>query len=209
MSANPEIDQYLDRGCGRCPLYNTPACKVNSWREELKSLRAIVLKSGLKEELKWGVPCYTFEGDNVLIISALKEYCTISFFKGVLLKDPENLLDKPGPNTQSARLIRYTSTEVIEEQEEVLLSYIQAAIEIEKAGLKVDFKAKNELAYPEELEAFFERDPALQNAFEALTPGRQRGYVLYFSAPKQAKTRISRIEKYIPRIFEGKGVHDR
>ncbi len=205
---NPGVDQYLEIGCGRCPLVGTPDCKVNSWREELIELRRIILKSGLKEEIKWGNPCYTLEGKNVLMLSSLKSCALIGFFKGALLNDSYGLLVSPGKNSQSDQRLVFTNVETVLDQESIIMEYIQQAIEIEKAGLKVDYK-KNPEPIPEELKIVFENDPALKTAFESLTPGRQRGYILHFSQPKQAKTRFSRIEKCIPKIMEGKGFHDR
>ena len=206
---NPQIDNYLAVGCGRCPLGGTPQCKVHNWTDELEHLRSIVLQCGLTEELKWSMPCYTFQGKNVVMVSAFKEYASLSFFKGSLLKDPDGLLDKPGENSQAARLIKFTSVRKVKEMEPALKSFIKEAVANEKAGKKVNFKEKHELQLPNELQLKFEENPALKAAFESLTPGRQRGYVLYFSAPKQSATRISRIEKYMPKIFTGKGVHDR
>lgn len=191
----------------RCPLGATPDCKVNNWPEELEKLRMIVLDCGLTEELKWGVPCYTFQKSNVLIISAFKEYCSLSFFKGALLKDAHRILEKPGENTQAGRLVKFTNVKQIVELEPVLKEYIYEAVEAEKAGLKVNTK-KNPEPIPEELQNKFEDIPALKTAFDALTPGRQRAYILHFSAPKQSKTRVSRIEKYMEKILAGKGLND-
>lgn len=204
---NPLIDNYLSEGCGRCHLGGTPQCKVHQWEDELKLLRSIVLDCGLTEELKWGVPCYTFRNNNVAIVSAFKEYSAISFFKGALLQDTHHLLDKPGNNTQAARLIKFTSTEDILKMESTLKAYIYEAIEVEKIGLSVSFKKKPE-PVPEEFQTALDQQPELKNAFEALTPGRQRGYILYFSAPKQSKTRVSRIEKSMVKILKGEGLHD-
>lgn len=206
---NPKIDTYLAEGCGRCPLGGTPACKVHNWPKELAYLRALVLDCGLTEELKWGVPCYTFQGSNVLIVAAFKEYCSISFFKGALLMDANAILVAPGENSQAARLAKFTDVNEIVELESVLTAYVFEAIEIEKAGLKVEMKRNTELDLPEELQARFDEDSELKAAFEALTPGRQRGYVLHFSAPKQSKTRESRIDKCIDKILAGKGFQDR
>jgi len=206
---NPQVDKYLLDGCMRCELGGTAACKVHNWEQELDILRGIVLDCGLNEELKWGVPCYTFNDANILLMSAFKEYCALSFFKGALLEDKHNILQKPGENTQAARLLRFTGVEEIIKLEPVIKEYIREAIAIEKAGLKVELKAKNELEYPEELLQKFDEDPVLKATFEDLTPGRQRGYILFFSAPKQSKTRLSRIEKCVPQIFLGKGLHDR
>lgn len=205
---NQEVDHYLSEGCGRCPLVGTPQCKVNNWREELEHLRRIVLDCGLTEEVKWRVPCYTHHKRNILIMSAFKEYCALSFFKGALLRDEHGILDKPGENTQAARLVRFTSVREIMVLEPVLKAYIYEAIEVEKAGLKVDFKEKTELVFPEEFQKKLDEDPALKTAFEALTPGRQRAYNLYFSAPKQSKTREARVGKCVEQIFNGKGLND-
>ncbi len=205
---NPQIDTYLADGCGRCPLGGTPQCKVNDWREELKQLRLIILESGLVEELKWGVPCYTFEKSNVLVMAAFKDYCSVSFFKGVLIEDDKSVLVKPGENSQAARLIRFTSVQQVLDLELTLKDYINKAIEVEKTGLKVSFKQPSEQDIPDEFQQKLDELPALKAAFKALTPGRQRGYLLYFSGAKQSKTRASRIQKYIPKILEGKGFHD-
>jgi uncharacterized protein YdeI (YjbR/CyaY-like superfamily) len=205
---NPEIDLYLAEGCGRCPLGGTPQCKVHDWTKELKRLRSIVLDCGLVEELKWKVPCYTLEGHNILIVAAFRDFCSVSFFKGSLLKDTFSVLDKPGENSQAARLIRITSVKEITTKEEAIRDCIRQAIEIEKSGKKVDFKAKTELVLPAELLEKFDELPVLRTAFEALTPGRQRGYVLFFTGAKQSKTKVDRIVKCIPRILEGLGMHD-
>lgn len=206
---NPNVDLYLEQGCMRCALGGTPQCKVHNWPEELIRLRAIALDCGLTEEIKWGVPCYTKGNKNILIVSAFKDYCAISFFKGALLKDTHNILDKPGENTRAARLIRFTDVRRVMELEPVIKAYINEAMAVEEAGLNVNFKESQELEYPEELQNRLDNDPMFKSAFEALTPGRQRGYVLFFSQPKQSKTRESRIEKCVPKIFEGRGVHER
>ncbi|MDH5606532.1 MAG: YdeI family protein [Anaerolineae bacterium] len=206
---NTNVDLYFTQGCGRCSLGGTPECKVHSWPKELAKLRAIVLECGLREESKWGVPCYTFEGSNVVLVSAFKEYCALSFFKGVLLKDAEGILDAPGENSQAARLIRFTNAQEIIELEPVLKAYIYEAVEVEKAGLKVELNDNAELVFPEELQMILDENPALKTAFLALTPGRQRGYILYINGAKQSKTRLDRIEKYIQQILDGKGMYDR
>ncbi len=202
---NEKIDLYLEQGCMRCPLGGTPECKVHNWPNELNELRRIVLECELKEELKWGVPCYTFNGANILIVSAFKEYAALSFFKGSLISDPLGLLVAPGPNAQSGKLFKFTGVKDILDIEDEIKAYIFEAIEVEKAGLKVESKKLEDMEYPEELITKLEEDVAFRNAFEALTPGRQKGYIYFFSAPKQSKTRISRIEKLTPKIFEGKG----
>lgn len=199
---------YFAEGCGRCPLKATPQCKVHAWASELKYLRGILSKTELVEELKWGVPCYTYNGKNVAIIAAFKECCSISFFKGVLLPDPDRILVKPGENTQASRLIRFTSFDQIVDLEPSIHKLIGHAIDVERKGLQVARDAKQELVYPEELVTAFQSVKGLRNAFDKLTPGRQRAYVLFFTAPKQSKTRASRIEKCVSQIFVGKGLHD-
>lgn len=205
---NPQIDTYLTDGCGRCPLGGTPECKVHNWPNELRYLRSIVLECGLTEELKWGVPCYTYKNANIAIVSAFKDYSSLSFFKGALLKDEEGILVKPGENSQAARLFKFTDVGQIKAIEDTIKAYVYEAVEVEKAGLKIDFKQKDELEYPEELKEKLSSFPALSEAFEALTPGRKRGYIIHFTQPKQSKTRASRIEKCIPKIMEGKGFFD-
>jgi uncharacterized protein YdeI (YjbR/CyaY-like superfamily) len=205
---NPQIDLYLAEGCGRCPLGGTPKCKVHDWQKELNLLRKIVLDCGLTEELKWKVPCYTIDGRNVVIVAAFRDHASISFFKGALLADTYRILESPGENCQAARVVRFTSVDAIRAVTHILREYIHQAIQVEESGLKVEFKAKNELVIPVELERKFAALPSLRAAWEALTPGRQRGYVLFFSAAKQSKTREARIEKYIPWILEGRGMHD-
>lgn len=202
-----EVDYYLLEGCGRCDLYQTPDCKVHNWPEELKSLRSIVLECGLKEEFKWSQPCYTYNGKNVLIVTAFKDYACISFFKGSLLSDGEGLLVIPGKSSQAARQLRFTDTVAILEQEDIIKAKIFEAIEVEKAGLRVEFKKTPE-PLPEELLVKFVEMPELQEAFESLTPGRQRGYVLHFSQPKKSETRASRIERCVEKIMRGVGMHD-
>ncbi len=205
---NKSVDNYFIEGCGRCPLGSTPACKVHSWTSELEYLRNIINACGLTEESKWGTPCYTYQKKNILMLSALKDYCCISFFKGALLNDEKNLLVKPGPNSQAARLFKFKNINEIRTIESDIKAYIFESIAVEKAGLKVAFK-KNPEPLPDELIAKFEEDPVLKNAFEALTPGRQRGYIIHFSQAKQEKTRFSRIEKCIPMILAGIGLHDK
>ncbi len=205
---NPKVDKYLIDGCGRCPLVGTPECKVNNWQEELKQLRRIVLDCGLTEELKWSMPCYTYKKNNIVMIAAFKKYCSFSFFKGALLQDSFKILSKPGENSQAVRMAKFTNTQQIIEHEATLKAYIFEAIEIEKTGLKIDFKQNKKLVYPEEFQEKINEIPSLKSAFEALTPGRQRAYILYFSQPKQSKTRLSRIEKCMPLILNGKGLND-
>lgn len=204
---NPGIDQYLIDGCGRCDLYKTPDCKVNSWRPELIELRAIVLNSDLTETFKWSQPCYTFNDKNVLIVTAFKNYACVSFFKGALLNDSHGILVTPGKSSQAARQLRFTSIEQIFEAKSHIETFIKEAIEIEKAGRKIGFK-KNLESIPKELEEAFEEDSVFESAFYSLTLGRQRGYILHFSQPKQSKTRKSRIEKCIAKILNGEGLND-
>lgn len=191
---NPKVDNYLE---------NLP-----KWQTELTLLRKLALACGLTEELKWGVPTYTHKGANIILLGNFKENCTISFLKGVLLHDSEKILDKPGENSQSARLIRFTSADEIVSLTPTIKAYIYEAIEVENAGLKVDLKKSTDLVYPEELLIAFAGNSAFKSAFEALTPGRQRAYNLFFSAAKQSKTRESRIEKYTQRILDGIGFND-
>lgn len=205
---NTSVESYFSDGCGRCPLGGTSRCKVHNWTEELKLLRSLIIDCGLEEESKWGVPTYTYHKNNVLILAAFNEYCSISFFNGALLSDDAKILEKPGKNTQAARLIKFTDVKEIPKLKSKIKAYIFEAIELEKAGLKVEFE-KNPEPIPEELLNKFEENPKVKSAFERLTPGRQRGYVLFFSAPKQSKTRISRIEKCIPKILSGIGLNDR
>lgn len=205
---NEKVDIYLEEGCGRCSLYRTLQCKVHTWTEELKQLRRIVLDCGLHEGFKWSQPCYQYQKSNILIVTAFKEYAALAFFKGALLGDPDGILVAPGENSQSARQIRFTNTKDIIEMEPILRAYIYEAIEVEKAGLKVDFKKKPD-PLPEELLSKFDEMPALKHAFEALSPGRQRGYILHFSQAKQSNTRVSRIEKHIEKILNNKGINNR
>lgn len=180
--------------------------KAEKWQQELSELRTIVLECGLVEELKWGVPCYTFQKKNVALIHGFKEYSALLFVKGSLLSDTDNLLIQQTENVQGGRQIRFTNVRSITELESTLKAYLYEAIEVERLGLKAE--ARTELIIPGELQSKLNENPALKAAFEALTPGRQRGYNLYFSAPKQSKTRESRIEKYMPHILNGKGLHD-
>ena len=205
---NPEIDSYLQEGCGRCSLVGTPNCKVHTWQEELRYLRQLVLSCGLTEELKWKVPCYTHNGHTILMVVAFKESATLSFFKGALLKDEHGILEKPGKNSQAGRVVRFTQVEEIAALEDVLKAYIFEAIEADEKGLKVNFKNISEYDVPEEFQERLDTDTDLKEAFEALTPGRQKGYLLYFAGAKQSKTRASRVEKYIPKILKGLGFHD-
>jgi uncharacterized protein YdeI (YjbR/CyaY-like superfamily) len=193
-STNPNVDWYFN--------------KAKKWQEEIKKLRMIILDCQLTEELKWGVPCYMFQKSNIVLIHVFKEYCAILFIKGALLHDEHGLLIQQTENVQAARQIRFTNVREIVEMEPILKTYIHEAVEVEKAGLKVNYKKATEFIVPEEFISKLEEVPGLQDAFDALTPGRQRAYMLYFSAPKQSKTRESRIEKCIPQILNGKGLND-
>lgn len=182
--------------------------KAKQWKEEYAKLRTIILDCDLTEELKWGCPCYTLEGSNVVLIHGFKEYCALLFMKGALFQDPNGILIQQTENVQSARQIRFTALQEIVEMEAVVKAYVAEAIRVEKSGLKVEFKEPTDFEFPEEFINKLEEVPGLQDAFEALTPGRQRGYILYFSAAKQSKTRVSRIDKYVPHILDGKGIND-
>jgi len=182
--------------------------KNKKWQEQLENLRTIILDCGLVEKLKWGVPCYTFDEKNIVLIHAFKEYCAILFFKGVLLKDPKSILIQQTKNVQSARQIRFTNVREIIKIKPIIKAYIKEAIEVEKAGLKVKYKKTTEFKMPEEFQLKLDEMPALKKAFNSLTPGRQRAYVFYFSQPKQSKTRLARVEKYVKHILNGKGLND-
>lgn len=190
------------------PLVDPFFAQLKKWKPELHLLRQLVLTKPLTEELKWHAPCYSVDGGNVLIMGELNDSCVLSFFKGVLLADPHQILTAPGENTRSGRVIRFTSTDEITRLEQPILQYIDAAIQNERDGRKVDFAVDRDIDFPEELLQKFAEDPAFQAAFEALTPGRQRGYLLQFTAPKQSKTRTARIEKWLPKIMRGMGMHD-
>jgi uncharacterized protein YdeI (YjbR/CyaY-like superfamily) len=191
---NPKVDFYFD--------------KAEKWQKEVEKLRTIVLDCPLNEELKWGCPCYTYQDSNIVLIHVFKEYCALLFFKGSLLSDPDDLLIQQTKNVQAARQIRFTNLREIIQQAATLKAYIYEAIEVEKAGLKVKLKKATEFPIPEEFQRKLDKKPALKKAFYALTPGRQRGYLLHFAAPKQSKTREARIEKCTPDILKGKGLND-
>ncbi len=202
------VETYFTDGCGRCSLGGTPKCKVQTWKQELRLLRRIVLDCGLDEESKWGVACYTWNKRNILIVSAFKEYAALSFFNGALLQDADGILTKPGEHSQAGRLIRFTNVNDILKLEKTLKAYVFEAIEVEKAGLKVPAKKVSDYEVCTEFKQKLKELPKLKAAFEALTPGRQKAYLLHFAAAKQSKTRESRIEKCIPQILIGKGLTD-
>ena len=191
---NPKVDFYFD--------------KAKAWQKELEQLRSIILDCGLTEELKWGVPCYMFENSNIVLIHVFKEYCAVLFFKGALLNDANGILIQQTANVQSARQVRFANVREIVKLKAVLKAYIYEAIEVEKAGLKVKFKKPTEFKVPEEFQKRLDKSRALRTAFDALTPGRQRAYLLYFAAPKQSKTREARVEKYKEQILGGRGLND-
>jgi uncharacterized protein YdeI (YjbR/CyaY-like superfamily) len=191
---NPKVDEYLR--------------KAKQWQKEFKKLRMLILDCGLTEELKWGQPCYTFEKSNIVLIHGFKEYCALLFFKGALLNDPNGILIQQTENVQAARQIRFTNVREIVKMEPILKAYIYEAIEVEKAGLKVNYKKTADFKIHEEFQKKLDEIPALKTAFDALTPGRQRAYSFYFSAPKQSKTRESRVEKCMQQILNGKGLND-
>jgi len=191
---NPKVDRFLS--------------KAKKWREEFEKLRPIILDCGLTEELKWGVPCYTLQGKNIVLVHGFKEYCALLFFKGALLKDAKGILIQQTENVQAARQIRFSNVREIVEMKPVLRAYVQEAIEVEKAGLKVNLKKTSDFKIPEEFQKKLHEIPALKTAFDALTPGRQRAYLFHFSQPKQSKTRESRVEKCMPQILKGKGLGD-
>ena len=191
---NPKVDVFLS--------------KAKKWQQEFEKLRTIILDCGLTEEFKWMHPCYTFQKSNIVLIHGFKEYCALLFFKGALLKDAKGILIQQTENVQAARQIRFTNVREIVEMEPILKAYIYEAIEVEKAGLKVDFKKTTDFIIPEEFQNKLDEIPELKTAFDALTPGRQRAYLFYFSQPKQSKTRESRIEKCMDLILDGKGLDD-
>src|SRR5580698_11287027 len=192
---NPKVDGLLK--------------KAKKWNKEFETLREIVLDSPLTEEVKWGQACYSSDGRNVVLIHGFKEYCALLFFKGALLKDPKAILIQQTENVQSARQIRFTNVREIVAMKPILKAYIREAIKVEKAGLKVKLKKTSDLKFPEELQTMLDEFPDFKTAFEALTPGRQRAYIFHFSAPKQSKTRESRVLKYMPKIIDGKGINDK
>ena len=205
---NTKVDDIIAHGCGRCSLSNTPNCKMIKWTNELSLLRSILLECNLTEEVKWGQPTYTFKKSNIALIHGFKEYCAIMFFKGSLLKDTNKILVRQTENVQATRQIRFTDFRKILKFSDLIKSYIFEAIEVEKVGLKIDYKKTEEFEITEELLNKFKQIEEFKNAFYKLTPGRQRAYLLYFSAAKQSKTREERIEKYFQRIMDGKGLND-
>lgn len=194
-SANPKVDFFFS--------------KAKKWQEEFKKLRLIILDCQLTEELKWGVPCYTFQNKNIVLIHGFKEYCAILFVKGALLKDAKGILIRQTENVQAARQIRFTNVREIVKMEPILKTYIKEAVEVERAGLNVNYKKTSDFIIPKEFQKKLDENPALREAFYALTPGRQRAYIFYFSQPKLSRTREARVEKYIDLILDGIGLNDR
>lgn len=205
---NPNVDLFIADGCGRCKHYATENCKVRKWQKEIKILRSLLLETGLKEELKWSQPVYTYNNKNILLLSAFKEHCFINFFKGVLLKDELNLLEKPGENSQTARYLKFSDLNTINSIQSTIKEYIFEAIEVEKSQLKVKFKTIEQYTLPKEFENLLEENSILKTAFNSLTPGRKRGYLIHFASAKQKQTLLSRIEKCMPKILEGKGINE-
>jgi len=201
-------DAYLRDGCGRCEHYRTPACKVHLWTEPLVALRALLLASGLVEEMKWGSPCYTLDGKNVVMLTSLRRCCALSFFKGVALDDDDGLLTRPGPNSRFMRLLEFRSMDEVSARRASAERLIQQAIEVTRAGTQVTPSGAPE-SMPVELEQRLEADAVLSRAFEALTPGRRRSYFLYVSGAKRAETRERRVERCVPKIIAGKGFNER
>jgi uncharacterized protein YdeI (YjbR/CyaY-like superfamily) len=204
---NPQIDQFLVEGCMRCSLGATPACKVLLWTDILEFLRQLILETELQEERKWGVPTYTINGKNVVMLGVFKDSCVLSFIKGQFLPDPKGLLALPGPNSREGRILRFTQLNQAMELENDIRHFLQEAIQVERSGKKSE-TAPPPQVLPDELMQIFAEHAGLESAFFALTPGRQRGYLIHFSGAKQSPTRLSRIEKCIPKIFEGKGMMD-
>ena len=202
------VDDYLANGCGRCEFGGTPQCKVHEWEAELNQLRAILLASPLSEQIKWGAPCYTHDGKNILMLSALRDSVVVSFFRGAELADPENVLEKPGAHSRFARYIRFTNAEDIPTLKPTILGYVDEAIALEQSGKQPEASAIS-LDYPEELLQVFDQDPRFEEAFAALTPGRQRGYLIHFTSAKQSRTKTSRIMKSMAKIYAGKGWNER
>ena len=202
------VDDFLQDGCGRCAKGGTPDCKVHLWTQELMFLRNLCLESGLTETIKWGMPVYTNKDKNAIILGAFKEFSTIGFFKGSLLNDPQNILQVSGENTQDSRIIKIKHLSELTSIEDWIRVFIQDAIAIEEQGLKPPKMKKKDLVLPEELHTYLDQNPEVSSAFYALTPGRQRSWVIFISGAKQSSTRESRVLKAVPKILEGKGMHD-
>lgn len=207
MTTDPDV--YFVDGCGRCPRFATSGCKVRKFSDVLISLRALLVSTALKEEAKWGMPCYTFGGKNVILLGAFKDYCAVTFFKGVLLADDKKILTRPTPFSHADRAFRCDTVQQVTDNAAVLEEYIKEAIRVETSGMTIP--ARDESDYPvcDEFKELLENDPNVRNAFENLTPGRRKGYLIYFSQAKQSKTRRARIERNIPKIMAALGIHER
>ena len=207
---NPDVTPYFEQGCGRCNLHATPECRVHLWPGALAELRLIALGSGLKEERKWGVPCYVNKkGKNVALLGAFKAHCLISFFQGALLDDPDGVLESPGSNSQSTRQMRFTTAEQVQAAKPVLVRFLQQAIANEAAGKKAELKTPATYDIPEEFQQVLNQDAALAEAFERITPGRRRAYLMHFTQPKKSETRQARIDKARKDILNGIGLNDK
>ncbi|MBS4073555.1 MAG: YdeI/OmpD-associated family protein [Algoriphagus sp.] len=205
---NPQVDLFLLEGCMRCPKGATPACKVHRWTPILEQLRQFLLETELTEERKWGMPTYTLNGKNVIMLGVFNDSCVISFLKGILIEDSDSLLEFPGANSQQAKVMRLTQLHQVVDRSFAIKNYIQQAIDFEKKGTKVEAPRQTGMEIPDELTEKFKEHKGLEQAFFALTPGRQRGYLIHFTGAKQSATKLSRIEKFVPKILEGKGMLD-
>ncbi len=201
-----DVAEYFSEGCGRCALGGTPQCKVHQWQQLLQHVRVLLLESGLTETCKWGIPCYTFNEKNVCTLAAFKAHGAINFFKGALLDDPQQILEKAGPNAAAGRIFKFDNPEKLKAHEADVRALIQSAIVVEQEGRRI--KPSPPPVAPHVLQVIFKADPALKMAFEKLTPGRQKAYIFYFSEPKKEATRLARIEKYKTQILNGVGLHD-
>ena len=204
---NTHFQSFIDDGCGRCERFKTPECKVHAWREPLIALRSLLLATELKEEMKWGFPTYTLAGKNVAQLATLKSHCTLSFFKGAAMQDPEGKLHAPGPNSRYARYLKFQKLDQVEKQEASITSYIQEAIRLEREGIEVQVDA-SKLEIPSELQEQLDLSPELAQAFQALTPGRQRSHVIHIAGAQKASTRERRVEKCVPKILASKGFNE-
>ena len=202
------IEVYLEEGCGRCKLAATPACKVVKWQSELKALRQLLLNTDLQETVKWGVPCYVLNGKNVVLIHAFKDYCALLFIKGSLMRNDHGLMIQQTEQVQAGRQMRFTDLQQIQDHESDIIQSLYEAIDLEKSGKKIVFKPVEAYTVPHEFTEYCAQDAVFAKAFKALTPGRQKGYLLYFAGAKQSKTRLDRIQKYHQAILSGKGLND-
>lgn len=202
------VDSYLAEGCGRCDRFQTPDCKVHTWAAALVVLRDLLRATELTEEMKWGSPCYTLDGKNVVMLTAFNDSYALSFFKGILLTDPDGALEPPGPNSHAGRLLRFTSVDEVVSRRELAAQLVREAIELQRSGAEVPARERTE-AMPDELQEVLDADPRTRAAFDALTPGRKRSYILHVSGAKQSTTRTARAERAIPKMLAGKGFNER